>query len=110
MPVPIEGVVLSLESERGVTVTGGTVTAGNNLTAAGDPVLMTGRTPTAQPALVFDGMGDLLQRVGATDALAGLPSGSDDRTMFFVVRYVNREISDAGLVCGTCRRTRPSRW
>ena len=49
---------------------------GNDLTAAGDPTLMTGATPTGQSAIVFDGTGDLLQRVNATDTLNGLAAGA----------------------------------
>jgi hypothetical protein len=53
---------------------------GNDLTAEGNPALMTGASPTGQSAIVFDGTGDLLQRVNATDTLNGLAAGGADRT------------------------------
>ena len=49
----------------------------------------TNQTPTGQSAIVFDGTGDLLQRVNATDTIFNLPTGSADRTIFVVVDYVN---------------------
>lgn len=73
---------------------------GNDLVAAGDPTLVQGATPTGEAAIAFDGTGDLLQRVNATDTLNGLSSGAADRTMFFVVNYLAHEGVSAGLAYG----------
>lgn len=73
---------------------------GNDLLALGDPELVANATPTGQAAIVFDGTGDLLQRVNTTDTLNGFVGGAGDRTMFFVVKYVNPEGISSGLVYG----------
>ena len=73
--VPVTaGLVASYEAGENVSLaTGNTVQGwldgsgfGNDLTAAGDPTLVLGATPTGQSAIVFDGTGDLLQRVTKT--------------------------------------------
>ena len=73
---------------------------GNDLVADGDPTLSPARRPTGRSAIAFDGTGDLLQRVNATDTLNGLPGGNADRTMFFVVKYIDAEGVSSGLVYG----------
>ena len=107
--VPVtNGLVLLLESDIKIGLgTGNTVVSwldgsgkGNNLFGAGNPQLVTGQTPTGKPAIVFDGTGDLLQRVNATDPITGLPGGSANRTVFFVVDYVNPENVTAGVAYG----------
>jgi len=101
------GLVAASESDENVsTGLGNTVTGwldgsgrGNDLLAGGDPTLVAGATPTGQSAIVFDGSDDLLERVHATDSLNGLVTGSGDRTMFFVVNYL-----DAAGLCGGFRQ------
>ena len=108
--VPVtNGLVLLLQSDIKIGLgTGNTVTAwldgsghGNNLFAQGDPQLVTNQTPTGQSAIVFDGVGDLLQRVSANDTLFDLPTGNADRTIFFVVDYVDPEGVAAGIAYGS---------
>ncbi|MEP4078165.1 PQQ-dependent sugar dehydrogenase [Haloferula sp.] len=101
------GVVLHLESTEGVGGGGSTVTdwidlsgQGNKLLAAGDPQLVAATTPTGQPALSFDGTGDKLERLDATDPLSGLPTGNDDRTMFVVANYPGGSTGFAGVSYG----------
>ncbi|WP_254838672.1 Ig-like domain-containing protein [Natronomonas marina] len=86
------GLVTHLEAGQGVTTSGDNVTGwadqsgqGNDLTASGDPTLVTDG-PNGQPVISLDGDGDKLER---TDALSGLPSGSQNRTMFVVTEYQN---------------------
>ena len=86
-----DGLVLHLEADLNVTTNGGNVGGwldqsgnGNDLTAGGDPQLVSGATPSGQPAIQFDGTGDLLER---TATLNNLPAGSADRTLFAVIRY-----------------------
>ena len=76
--------------------------SGNNLSAQGDPTLEQNRTPTGQPAIVFDGVGDLLQRVERHNRhdCNVLASGNADRTMFLVVKYIDAEGVASGLVYG----------
>ncbi|WP_340110481.1 Ig-like domain-containing protein, partial [Pikeienuella sp. HZG-20] len=108
MALPVQsGLVLRVESDRGLATDGTRVTSwddtsglGNNLAALGDPTLAAAATPSGAPAIVFDGVGDLLQRVNATDTLNGLPAGAADRTMFFVVNYIDAEGTTSGLVYG----------
>ena len=71
---------------------------GNNLHAEGDPRHVAGLTPTGQPAIVFDGAGDHLELGDHHAGIALLPSGNADRTMFFVVNYLDHEGVSAGLV------------
>jgi hypothetical protein len=83
------GLVTHLEADRGVSTSGGAVTGwadqsgtGIDLTASGDPTTIT--APTGETAISLDGDGDKLVR---TSDLAGLPSGSGDRTMIVVTKY-----------------------
>ena len=104
----VDGLVAAYQSDENVSVGAGDLVTGwldgsgrgNDLVAAGDPRLVAGATPNGQPAIVFDGVGDLLQRINATDSLNGLPSGAADRTMFFVVKYIDAEGLTTGLVYG----------
>ncbi len=107
--VPVtDGLVLLLQSDIKIGLgNGNTVTAwldgsgnGNNLFAEGDPQLVENVTPTGQSAIVFDGQDDLLQRVNASDTIFNLSTGSDDRTMFVVVNYIDNEGVSAGAVYG----------
>jgi VCBS repeat-containing protein len=107
-PLPEAGLVAQFETGASVTLAlGSTVTGwidssgkGNHLTAAGNPTLVAGATPTGAAAIAFDGTGDLLQRVNATAALQGLPKGGADRTIFLVVDYIDPEGVSAGFVYG----------
>ena len=104
MPIPVTGgLVLQLETDSGVTISGGKVTAwrdmsgkGNHLVGAGDPAL-SGTTPTGAPVIDFDGAGDKLERALG---LNGLPGGNQNRTVFFVVDYINPQGVFAGAVFG----------
>jgi len=85
-----DGLVLSLAADSGVSTSGGNVTGwadrsgrGNDLTASGDPALRTGAL-NGHDVIDFDGDGDLLER---TATLSGFPSGSANRTVFYVARY-----------------------
>jgi len=87
-----DGLVLELTTARGVVTDGntGTVTRwtdqsgqGNDLSAIGDPQLLTNATPSGSAAVSFDGDGDAL---GRNDARA-LPTGDADRTVVLLVRY-----------------------
>lgn len=106
--VPVTyGLGLLLESDIKIGLQGSTVLAwldgsgnGNNLFAAGNPQLVANQTPTGRAAIVLDGEGDLLQRVGATDPLLGLSTSSADRTIFAVVDYVAPERTAGGVVYG----------
>jgi hypothetical protein len=89
------GLVVQLESDLNVALQTGTTVAGwldqsglgNDLVASGNPQLVNGATPTALPAVRFDGVGDKLERIHATSALGGLPTGNANRTMFLVTKY-----------------------
>ena len=107
--VPVTtGLVASYASDENVSVTAGNQVSGwldgsgrgNDLLAQGDPTLVAGATPTGESAIVFDGDGDLLERVNATDTLNGLVGGSADRTMFFVVNYIDSERKTTGVIYG----------
>ena len=112
MPIPVTfGLVLHLETDDGITTSGGKVTAwtdasgkGNHLTGAGDPAL-SGTTPTGVPVIDLDGAGDKLERLFG---LNGLPAGNPNRTVFFVVDYVDRRASSPARCSATTRATRPS--
>lgn len=106
--VPFAGaLVLRLEADDGVGKTGSTVSGwtdlsgrGNSLVAAGDPQLAIGLTPSGRPAVRFDGTGDKLERIHATQAINGLPAGNADRTMFLVVNYPGGSTAWAGACYG----------
>ena len=109
MTVPISsGLVLHLETDRGLATYDGVVTSwadasasGNDLSSTGDPTLGVIRTPSGAPAIELDGASDKLER---TLGLTGLPSGNQDRTIFFVVDYENPEGVVAGAVFGDSAR------
>jgi hypothetical protein len=97
--------VLCLESDVGVSDTGGVVsgwadqsTAGNDVSALGDPTLGAVTTPSGAAAVSFDGNGDVLERL-AGDGITGLPAGNADRTMFTVIQY-NAASRYAGVAYG----------
>ena len=102
-----DGLVLHLEADLNVsTLTGNTVAGwldgsglGNDMVAGGDPQLVPVGTPSGLPAIHFDG-NDKLERIHATDALGGFPQFGADRTMFFLVRYLNSS-AWAGVAFGT---------
>jgi glucose/arabinose dehydrogenase len=98
--------VLRLEADDGLGVAGTTVTGwtdlsgrGNSLTGSGDPQL--GTTPTGKPAIRFDGVGDKLQRIHASQPLSGLPTGNADRTIFLVSNYRAGATAWAGVSYGS---------
>lgn len=101
-----DGLVLHLESDLGISETGGTVTAwadqsgqGNDLAAAGDPQWITVNGPNGQAYLELDGVGDKLERM---TAVQGLPTAANDRTIFLVAAYETAPNPGApGLVYGT---------
>ena len=107
LPPITADLVLLLESDIKVSVSAGTTVAawldesgnGNNLTAFGDPQLVASATPGGQPAIVFDGNGDYFERL-ATETINNFPAGSDDRTVFTVVNYIDAENQDAGFAFG----------
>uniref|UniRef100_UPI0025DB8E95 hypothetical protein n=1 Tax=Roseovarius sp. BRH_c41 TaxID=1629709 RepID=UPI0025DB8E95 len=102
------GLVAAYESGENVSLGAGNTVSGwldgsgrgNDLLAQGDPTLVANATPTGQSAIAFDGSGDLLERVNATDTLNGLSSGNADRTIFFVVDYLDHEGVSAGVAYG----------
>ncbi len=105
MPLPVtSGLVLHLETDGGVVSSGGVVqswadgsSSGNDLTAVGDPTIGAVFTPSGADAIALDGAGDKLERVLG---LAGLPSDNQDRTVFFVVDYVDPQGVVSGAVFG----------
>ena len=113
LPPITSGLVLLLESDIKVAVSTGTTVAawldgsgnGNNLDAFGDPQLVLNATPGGQPALVFDGDGDALERL-STDTINNFPSGAEDRTVFSVVKYVDAQGVEAGMVFGKANYNR----
>ncbi|MGB3243742.1 MAG: cadherin-like domain-containing protein, partial [Sulfitobacter sp.] len=107
--VPVTaGLVAAYESGENVSLGAGNTVSGwldgsgrgNDLVSKGDPTLVQNATPTGQAAIVFDGTGDLLERVNATDTLNGLSAGNADRTIFFVVDYLDHEGISAGVAYG----------
>ena len=101
------GLVLHLESDVDVTLGSGSTVTGwldasgfdYDLSAAGDPQLVASATPGGEPAIVFDGTGDKLERVG-NSALLTLPRNSEDRTVFAVVNHVDTQGVNSGPVYG----------
>jgi glucose/arabinose dehydrogenase len=88
------GLVLHLEADAGVDTTASQVTgwldqssSGNDFVSSGDPQLMLAGGPNGIPYIQFDGIDDKLER-GA--ALTGFPTGADSRSVFFVVRYIDK--------------------
>ena len=102
------GLVVHLEADQNVSLQSGNLVAGwldrsgsgNDLVASGNPQLAAGLTPSGQSALRFDGNGDKLERVNASNPLGGLPTGNADRTMFMVVRYPGGSTAWAGAAYG----------
>ncbi len=107
LPPITDDLVLLLESDIKVAVSTGTTIAawldgsgnGNNFDAFGDPQLVAAGTPGGQPSIVFDGVGDMLQRL-ASDTINNFPANADDRTVFTVVNYIDAEGVDAGFSFG----------
>ena len=101
--------VLCLETDTGVSETGGAVDAwadasgqGNTVaaTAGARPILTASTTPNGEAAIVFDGTDDLLERINSADAITGLPIGSADRTMFALIRYNSNPNGWGGVAYG----------
>lgn len=107
IPVP-QGLVAAYQISEGLILGAGGVVVGwedgsglgNHLAAQGDPTLLAGATPTGADAIAFDGMGDMLTRMGASDPITGLATGGEDRSMFFVVNYLDGQGVSAGLAYG----------
>ncbi|MGE3163876.1 MAG: immunoglobulin domain-containing protein [Planctomycetota bacterium] len=100
-PLVTSGLVLHLETDTGVATSGTTVTGwtdqsgqGNDLIALGAPMRVVGALG-AEDAIAFDGFDDALVR---TAALNGLATGSADRSVFTVVRYLDN--GDGGFAYG----------
>ena len=92
---------MQLESDSGVTESGGVVSgwldqssSGNDLIAVGDPSVVSGEL-NGLPVLDFDGTEDRLERLSD---LSGLPVGNADRTVFLLARY--RGIGFGGFAYG----------
>src|SRR5690606_34065534 len=82
------GLVLHLESDKGVTTSSGAVTAwsdqsgrGNHLVGRNGPKLVSGGAPSGAAAISLDGVNDTLERVHASNPLHGFPTGNANRTM-----------------------------
>ena len=95
---------MRLESDRGLSAEGTKLTSwsdtsgsGNDLSAIGDPTLAASGTPSGAPAIVLDGDGDKLERFLVQ---SGLPAGNQNRTVFFVVDYVDPQGVNAGAAYG----------
>jgi hypothetical protein len=107
VPPVTSGLVLLLESGIKVPLQAGSTVVGwldgsgrgNNLTAFGDPQLVAAATPGGQPAIVFDGVGDKLERLAA-DTINQFPAGNQDRTVFSVVKYLDSQDFYAGVAFG----------
>lgn len=107
LPPITDGLVLLLESDIKVAVSTGTTVAawldgsgnGNNFDAFGDPQIVPNTTPGGQPAIVFDGVGDFLERP-TNQIINNFPSGAQDRTVFTVVNYVDAQGVNAGFTFG----------
>ena len=102
------GLVVGLESDAGVATDGGTGVLGwldssgngNDLqSVVGDPQLVAAATPSGEDAIALDG-DDGLARLGVSDTLNNLPTGSTDRTVFIVARY-NDAAALAGVAYGS---------
>lgn len=96
-----DGLVLHLESSAGIVASGDQVTAwndqsgfDNHLSARGNPILKQ-NVLNDLPVVDFDGMEDVLLR---EDKLASIPSGSSDRTVYFLARY--RDVGYGGFAYG----------
>ncbi len=97
-PLPLDGLVLRLEGDAGVSENAGAVTTwadqsgnANDFTAAGDPSLIV--TPDGVDAISLDGIDDRIERTGT---LTGFPAANADRSVFAVLRYVD----DQGVFVG----------
>jgi glucose/arabinose dehydrogenase/uncharacterized beta-barrel protein YwiB (DUF1934 family) len=103
-----DGLVTHFAADQGVSAgTGDVVTGwadqsgqGNDLTASGDPMVKHD-TLAGKPVVSFDGDGDALVRSGD---LGGLPAGSSDRTVMYLVNYQSSPSWGGGLAYGatTC--------
>jgi hypothetical protein len=88
------GLVLRLESDSGIVLSGDRFQSwtdlsprGNHVLAWGAPVVMPDATPSGQRAIQLDGLDDRLERVHASHPLNGFPTGSGNRTLFVVAAY-----------------------
>jgi glucose/arabinose dehydrogenase len=89
-----DGLVLHLDADQGVTTSGADLvtvwsdqsSSGNDLFGFGDPRLVTNGL-NGHNTIQFDGDGDRLQRLNNTNAIAGLPTGNGDRSVFVVTKY-----------------------
>lgn len=84
------GLVLRLSADEGVSTIGNTVTGWEDLSSAGNHANKVTGSPTIVPGALnghdvirFDGNGDGLGR----DGLSGMPTGSANRTVFFVASH-----------------------
>ena len=101
--ITTNGLVLYLEADIGVVANGSNVVSewddqsgsGNDLTASGDPTLVSD-VLNGHPVIDFDGVGDVLSR---TSGVADLPTGSGDRTVYLVANY--RGTGYGGFAFGT---------
>ena len=87
--LPTSGLVMHLRNDAGVVLNGSNVTVWedqtanhNHLSAVGAPTFVVGAL-NGFGAIEFDGIDDALARNG----MAGLPTGSANRSLFMVVRY-----------------------
>jgi len=90
--VPVlSGLVMHLKGDAGVSTSGNAVTSWADQTTSGNDLVPVSGSPTLLPAALnghsvvsFDGVDDGLGRSG----FAALPTGSADRSVFLVVRYL----------------------
>lgn len=86
-----DGLVLSLDADKGVQASGTGVVqgwddqsaAGNHLVGVGDPQLLQG-VLNGKGVVAFDGSGDRVERLSG---LSGLPAGGADRSVLLVINY-----------------------
>lgn len=100
-----DGLVLHLDSERGITASGSSVTGWDDLSGRSNDFTSIHGT---DPQLVTDGVNgrDYLQFGGSAGlstggSTAGLPTGDADRTVFFVARYRDTQSRNVGFAWGT---------
>ena len=104
-----DGLVLQLESNLNVSLGNAQDVAawldqsglGNDFDSQGDPQFLTGATPSGLPAITFDGVDDLLERINASDPLGGIPQGDEDRTLFVVAKYADPAVFGPGVTYGS---------
>ena len=104
-----DGLILQLESNLNVGRGDGDDVSiwldqsglGNDFVSQGAPQFLPGGTPSGLPAITFDGVDDLLERINATDPLGGIPQGDGERSLFVVAKYSDPAVFGPGVVYGS---------